>query len=85
VVFAPHLSSHDTGVVGAISYGYDGGVIDQVGYLLSIVFVSRGKVDSGQLSFGVDCSVELKAVVAPLPVVAKASDRLCYLVTAGSH
>src|SRR5579859_1477403 len=80
MVLAPHLTTHDGSVVGAVANGNDGGVIDQVRYLLSVMFVGRGEIDGGQFTLGVNGSMQLEAVVPALPVHPEAGSTFGYLV-----
>ena len=84
-MLTPHLATHHGSVIGAVANSNDRSVINQMRYLLAVMFVSRGEVDSSQLPFGVDGHMELETVVAALPVIAKASYGFSYFMSVGSH
>jgi hypothetical protein len=85
LVLTPHLSSHDRSIVGAVTDGNASGVIDQVRYLLSVVFVGGCEVDSGQLSRWIDCSVQFEAIVPALPVLTEGGNAFGYPMPVSPH
>ena len=84
LVLTPHLSSHNTGIVGAVTNGNDSGVIDQMWYLLAVMLVGWREVDCRQLAFRVHGSMQFEAVMPPLPVLPKGSYAFGYPVAVGS-
>lgn len=69
-MFSPHLASHDTGGVAAITDSHSCLVIDQSWYLLTVTLIGWREVDSCQLTFGIAGGMQFEAIVPALVVLA---------------
>jgi hypothetical protein len=79
------VSSGDSGGVTAITNDHIGGLVHQMFELEDITLIGWREVQSGQLVLVINSSMELKAIVPALPVLAELGDAFGNSVSVGSN